>query len=212
MAHYFRNEIVAQAKTLALAGYSTRKAALELERLFPGEDTPSHPTLVEWRKEPSDQPAPLPIVKRPDEVTAGGNGKITPGKYHHFPRDFDQETYRRALELIEESVNVARALRALKPELEAQGKPVPSYATLWKWAGRNEGMLKQLQASKKEEIIAVSGEVALAVSDALLESGYEAMTPYQLAIIYGIAMDKRIGWENTGKKPAQMNVLFNLVT
>ncbi len=54
MGHYFRDEIVAQAKALALTGYSTRKAAVELRVLFPGEDTPAHPTLVEWRKELSE--------------------------------------------------------------------------------------------------------------------------------------------------------------
>ena len=54
MGHYFRDEIVAQARALALTGYSTRKAAAELQVLFPGEDTPAHPTLVEWRKELSE--------------------------------------------------------------------------------------------------------------------------------------------------------------
>ena len=54
MGHYFRDEIVAQARALALTGYSTRKAAAELQRLFPSEDTPAHPTLVEWRKELSE--------------------------------------------------------------------------------------------------------------------------------------------------------------
>jgi hypothetical protein len=54
MGRNFRDEIVAQAKALALTGYSTRKAAVELEILFPGEDTPAHPTLVEWRKELSE--------------------------------------------------------------------------------------------------------------------------------------------------------------
>ena len=54
MGHNFRDEIVAQAKALALTGYSKRKAAVELEILFPGEDTPAHPTLVQWRKELSE--------------------------------------------------------------------------------------------------------------------------------------------------------------
>ncbi len=54
MGHNFRDEIVAQAKALALTGYGTRKAAVELQVLFPGEDTPSHPTIVEWRKELSE--------------------------------------------------------------------------------------------------------------------------------------------------------------
>ncbi len=54
MGHNFRDEIVAQAKALALTGYSTRKAAIELQVLFPGENTPAHPTLVEWRKELSE--------------------------------------------------------------------------------------------------------------------------------------------------------------
>ncbi len=54
VGHNFRDEIVAQAKALALTGYSTRRAAVELQVLFPGEDTPAHPTLVEWRKELSE--------------------------------------------------------------------------------------------------------------------------------------------------------------
>ena len=69
MAHYFRDEIVAQAKALAQTGYSPRKAAAELTRLFPGEDTPSHPTLVQWRKELTE--ADLRIVE--GEIV--GNGK-----------------------------------------------------------------------------------------------------------------------------------------
>ena len=212
MAHYFRDEIVDQAKTLALAGYSTRKAAVELQVLFPDEDTPSHPTLVQWRKELTepDQPEELRIVKQGEIV---GNGKITPGRYHHFPRDFDQETYRRALELIEESVNVARAHRALRVELEAKGKPVPSYATCYQWAAKSKGLLEKLRADKTEEIIAVSGEVALAMSDALLESGYEAISPSQLAILYGIAMQRRSEWDKTGNKAGNaVNVQFNFYT
>ena len=210
MAHYFRDEIVAQAKTLALAGYSTRKAAVELQALFPDEDTPSHVTLVQWRKQltETDQPEELRIVKRPDEIVE--SGKIIPGRYHHFPRDFDQETYRRALELIEESVNVARAHRALRVELEAKGKPVPSYATCYQWAAKSKGLLERLQADKTQEIIAVSGEVALAMSDALLESGYAAISPSQLAILYGIAMQRRTEWDKTGNKSGNpVNVQFN---
>lgn len=212
MAHYFRDEIVAQASALALAGYSTRKAAAELGKLYPDEDTPSHPTLVQWRKELTepDQPEELRIVKRGEVV---GNGKISPGRYHHFPRDFDQETYRRALELIEESVNVARAHRALRVELEAKGKPVPSYATCYQWAAKSKGLLEKLRADKTEEIIAVSGEVALAMSDALLESGYEAVSPSQLAILYGIAMQRRTEWDKTGHKSGNpVNVQFNFYT
>ena len=212
MAHYFRDEIVAQAKALALEGYSTRKAAAELGKLYPDEDTPSHPTLVQWRKQSTeaDQPEELRIVKQGEIV---GNGKITPGRYHHFPRDFDQETYRRALELIEESVNVARAHRALRVELEAKGKPVPSYATCYQWAAKSKGLLEKLRADKTEEIIAVSGEVALAMSDALLESGYEAVSPSQLAILYGIAMQRRTEWDKTGNKSGNLvNVQFNFYT
>ena len=209
MAHYFRDEIVAQAKALALEGYSTRKAAAELGKLYPDEDTPSHPTLVQWRKELTEADQPVRIV-RPDEIVKSGNGNITPGRYHHFPRDFDQETYRRALELIEESVNVARAHRALRVELEAKGKPVPSYATCYQWAAKSKGLLEKLRADKTEEIIAVSGEVALAMSDALLESGYEAISPSQLAILYGIAMQRRTEWDKTGRGSGkQVNVQFN---
>ncbi len=211
MGHYFRDEIVAQAKALALTGYSTRKAAAELKRRFPGEDTPSHPTLVQWRKEvtEADQPEELRIVKR----AVAESGKITPGRYHHFPRDFDQDTYRRALELIEESVNVARAHRALKAELELKGKPVPSYATCYQWAAKSKDLLDKLREDKREEIIAISGEVALAMSDALLESGYEAISPSQLAILYGIAMQRRTEWDKAGGSGGTLvNVQFNLVT
>ena len=207
MAHYFRDEIVAQAKALTQTGYSTRKAAAELGRLFPGEDTPSHPTLVQWRKELTEADQELRIVKQGEIVESG---KITPGLYHHFPRDFDQETYRRALELIEEYVNVARAHRVLKVELEAKDKPVPSYATCYQWAAKSKGLLEKLRADKTEEIIAVSGEVALAMSDALLESGYEAISPSQLAILYGIAMQRRTEWDKTGHGTGkQVNVQFN---
>ena len=43
MGHNFRDEIVAQAKALALTGYSTRKAAVELEILFPRRGYPGSP-------------------------------------------------------------------------------------------------------------------------------------------------------------------------
>lgn len=45
----YRNEIVAESKALALLGYSTRKTAAELAKLFPGEPTPSHTAVADWR-------------------------------------------------------------------------------------------------------------------------------------------------------------------
>ncbi len=208
MGHYFRDQIVARATWLAQSGYSTRKAAAELTRLFPGEDTPSHPTLVQWRKEPTNESTEADLGVR--VVEGEIVDKITPGVYRQFPRDFDQATYRRALELIEEYVNVARAHRMLRIELEAKGKPVPSYATCYTWAEKSKGMLGKLRADKTEEIIAVSGEVALAMSDALLESQYEEISPSQLAILYGIAMQRRTEWDKTGRGSGkQVNVQFN---
>ncbi|MCH7576771.1 MAG: helix-turn-helix domain-containing protein [Chloroflexi bacterium] len=88
MAHYFRDEIVAKAKALAQEGYSTRKAAAELGRLFPGEDTPSHPALVQWRKELTEPDRPKARIVSPDEIVTGGNGKgLIPRQAPHHTSD-----------------------------------------------------------------------------------------------------------------------------
>ncbi len=152
-------------------------------------------------------------MTRQPKSSSDGNRSVVPLAFHHFPRDYDQETYHRALTLIEETGNIARAHRTLKAELEAKGKPLPSYDTLWRWAEKSKDLLDKVRADKREEIVAVSGEVALAMADALLESGYETINPSQLAILYGIAMQRRTEWDKTGNKSGNpVNVQFNFYT
>ena len=40
----------------------------------------------------------------------------------------------------------------------------------------------------------------------------DGISDSQVPVAYGIAMQKRTEWENTGSKGNQMNVQFNLVT
>lgn len=51
MSHYYRDEIVAQAKALTLVGYSGVRIAKELPAMFPSEKTPAERTIHEWAKE-----------------------------------------------------------------------------------------------------------------------------------------------------------------
>ncbi len=136
-----------------------------------------------------------------------------PVPYHHPVRGFDHETYQRALELMEETGNVARAWRRdLRAELAPLDKPVPSaHDTLWLWAKKQDDLITRIRADKREEIIAISGEVAIATAEGFLET-YSDLYPYQRALVYGIAMDKRTNWESAGKKANMLNVQFNLVT
>ena len=122
-----------------------------------------------------------------------GNRSVVPIPYHHFPRDFDQETYQRALMLMEETGNVARAHRTLKAELEAEDKPIPSYDTLWLWAKRHKELIDRVRTDKREEIIAISGEIAIAMAERFLET-YGELSPGQMPVAYGIAMDKITAW------------------
>ncbi len=150
-------------------------------------------------------------MTRQPKSSSDGNRSVVPLAFHHFPRDYDQETYHRALTLIEETGNIARAHRTLKAELEAQGKPVPSYDTLWRWAEKSKDLIDKVRADKREEIVAVAGEVALAMAERLLET-YEDLSPGQLPVAFGIAMDKRMAWDNAGRNGQQVNVQFNFYT
>ncbi len=51
MAHYFRDEIVAQSRAMVLMGYSGERIAKELPALFPNEDVPADRTIQGWAKE-----------------------------------------------------------------------------------------------------------------------------------------------------------------
>ena len=132
-----------------------------------------------------------------------------PVPYRQLLRDFPQSTYKRALSLIEETGNIALAHRQLKAELEAEGAKVPSYPALWLWARQHKELIDQVRADKREEIIAISGEVAIAAAERML-GALETISDSQAAVSYGIAMQRHTEWERTGKSSAPMVALqFN---
>jgi hypothetical protein len=124
---------------------------------------------------------------------------------------YPREIVERALELMEECRSVHAAMQALKVELEAKGFEGPGYTTMWRWAQERETLLDRLQVSRKDQLITVSSEVALKASERML-TALDGISDSQVPVAYGIAMQKRTEWENTGSKSNQMNVQFNWVT
>lgn len=133
-----------------------------------------------------------------------------------IPRDgrvpsYPKEIVERALELMEECRSVHAATIALNSELAEKGYEGPGYSTLWRWAQERETLLDRLQVSRKDQLITVASEVALRASERML-TALDGISDSQVPVAYGIAMQKRTEWENTGNKGNQMNVQFNLVT
>lgn len=112
-----------------------------------------------------------------------------PVPFRHLNRDYDQETIGRAVELVGDTGNIAHAHRTLKPELEAQDKPVPSYSTIYNWVKKCDGLLDQVRADKKQEIINIYGEAAILLAEEVL-AAIPDLTPYQRVIAAGVITDK----------------------
>ena len=112
-----------------------------------------------------------------------------PVPFRHTFRDYDQETVERAVELIGQTGNIAHAHKALKVELEAKGKAVPSYSTIYAWVKKCDGLLDQVRADKKEQILNIYGEAAILLAEEVL-AAIPDLTPYQRVIAAGVITDK----------------------
>ena len=121
------------------------------------------------------------------------------------------EVVERAYELMDEHRSVHQAQIALAAELAEEGLKGPGYTCMWRWADEREEILKNLHTGRKEQLVAVTSEVAMKSAERML-TALDGISDSQAGVYYGIAMDKRIGWENTGNKANQLNVQFNLVT
>jgi hypothetical protein len=124
---------------------------------------------------------------------------------------YPKEIVQRALELMGEHRSVHAAQVALKEEMADKGLVGPSYNALWRWAQEKDTLLERLQGGRKDQLVAVASEVALKASERML-TALDGISDSQVPVAYGIAMQKRTEWENTGSKGNQMNVQFNWVT
>lgn len=136
-------------------------------------------------------------------------GLVPIPRVNHAPT-YPIEIVERAYELMDEHRSVHQAQIALSAELGEKGLKGPTYSCLWHWAGEREEILKSLQADRKEQLIAVTGEVAMKSAERML-TALDGISDSQAGVYYGIAMDKRTNWENTGNKGNQFNVQFNYV-
>lgn len=127
--------------------------------------------------------------------------------YPSYPR----EIVERALTLMEECGSVHAAGQALKEEMAAEKLKAPGYSTLWRWARERDTLLERLHGGRKDQLVAVASEVATEAAGRMLEA-LPKLSDSQIPVAYGIAMQRRTDWENTGSKQNQMNVQFNLVT
>ena len=122
-----------------------------------------------------------------------------------------KEIVERAFELMDEHRSVHAAQIALAEEMADKGLKGPGYTCLWKWAQERTEILETLQGDRKAQLVAVTSEVAMKAAERML-TAIDGISDSQAGVYYGIAMDKRIGWESTGGKGNQLNVQFNLVT
>ncbi len=132
------------------------------------------------------------------------------------PRDgrapcYPKEIVERALTLMEEHRSVHAAQAALATEMEADGLKAPGYSTFWRWAQERETLLDRLQVGRKDQLVAVASEVAMKASERML-AALDTISDSQIPVAYGISMQKRTDWEQSGGKGNQLNVQFNLVT
>jgi len=144
--------------------------------------------------------------EEPGQLVLGAStalrGKTTP---------YPDAVVSRALALMLEHGSVGHAWYALRAELEAKGQPVPDYSTLWTWGRAHQDVIERLGASKKRDMVAMCDDVATAATQRLLQA-LPNLSDSQLAVPWGIAMQRRTDWENAGAKGPVAAVQFNLVT
>ena len=110
-----------------------------------------------------------------------------------------------------ETGNIAHAHRTLKAELEAKGKPVPSYTTCYAWVKKCDGLLDQVRADKKEQIINIYGEAAIILAEEVL-AAIPDLTPYQRVIAAGVVTDKFTALARPLQSGAMVQFQVNLRT
>jgi hypothetical protein len=137
--------------------------------------------------------------------------ELKPVPFDRMHPSYPREIVERALTLMDEHRSVHAAQVALKEEMAAKGLIGPSYNALWRWAQEKETLLDHLHGGRKEQLVAVASEVATEAAGRMLEA-LPNLSDSQIPVAYGIAMQRRTDWENTGSKSNQMNVQFNLVT
>ena len=135
------------------------------------------------------------------------------------PRTFDDATVERAVELVIATSSIARAHHTLEEEMEAVGREAPGYESVRFWANKSKEAMELVHTDNKKEMVAIAsdaarawGQRAVEAAVAVKEDGSYAVPHGQVMVPYGIAMQRRTDWENTGSKGNQMNVQFNLVT
>ena len=137
--------------------------------------------------------------------------EVMPANGKHLPYGFPDPIVQRALMYCMESKSVAIGHRRLKHELEGWGLPVPDYDTIWTWAKQSEECYRAVTGERKREMVALSSDVAQAVSQRMLQA-LPGLSDSQMPVTYGIAMQRRTDWDKTGQSGPTMNVQFNLRT
>ncbi len=137
--------------------------------------------------------------------------ELEPVNGWQFPDGFPKWVRDRALLLCKETSSVASAQRQLQTELADSGLPTPSYQGVWAWARREKDVIAALRGDRKEEMVASATDVAAEATERMLEA-FPKLSPGQMPVAYGIAMQRRTDWERPGGAGNVMNVQWNLVT
>ncbi len=135
---------------------------------------------------------------------------IEPVNGHNLPGGFPKWVRDRALLLCETTGSIAAAQRQLATEMEGSDLPVPSYKGMWIWARQAKDVIALMSKDRKEEMVATATDVAAEAAEYFLEA-MPKLSPSQMPVAYGIAMQRRTDWESSGSKGNQLNVQFNLV-
>ncbi len=136
---------------------------------------------------------------------------IEPVNGRNLAEGFPKWVRDRALLLCKESGSVAAAQRRLEAEMAGSGLPAPSYQGMWIWVRREQDVIAAMTGDRKNEMVASSTDVAAEAAERMLEA-LPRLSPGQMPVAYGIAMQRRTDWESAGSKGNQLNVQFNLVT
>ena len=140
---------------------------------------------------------PSPDGRSPDSeggsLGRGGRGPykrdntgLVPVPRVHAAPSFPAEIVERAYELMDEHGSVHRAQIALADELAKEGLIGPTYTCLWDWAHEREEILQRLQGDRKEQLIAVTSEVAMKSAERML-TALDGISDSQAGVYYGSA-------------------------
>jgi hypothetical protein len=130
---------------------------------------------------------------------------------------FDDAVVERAVELVIGSGSIHQAHRELVEEME--GQRTPCFESVRSWANQSKEAMDIVHADNKREMVAIASDAARAwghraveAAVAVKEDGTYVVPHGQVMVPYGIAMQRRTDWENTGNKGNVMNFQYNLVT